>query len=320
MEPKVPACAWFWEGRLGANRRGADVDRTNRAPWKIERYARGNINRSWGASSRGRDAIAARAWRRRAEVAEARSASLAPMLPYSVVAMVGLAFEARIAAGPGVLVICRGPEIAETLRLAFDAGCRSIISFGVAGGLAPDLRPGDWIVASEVIDSETARPTHPVWSRNLLETIPEVRYGAVVGVPAPVTDPLAKQELRARTGAIAVDMESHIVAEFAAAHGMSFAVARVIVDPAHRRVPDAALIALRPGGGTNLAAILREVLAKPTQVFPLLRIAGDAYAARSALLRLRRLLGPGFGICDDREDTEDRVIRLPFLSRPAVRS
>jgi hopanoid-associated phosphorylase len=272
------------------------------------------------ASPRGRDAVAVRAWRHRADLDRVRRARVAPTLPCSVVALVGLAFEARIAAGPGVLVICRGPDIAETLRLAFEAGCRSIISFGVAGGLAPDLRPGDWIVASEVINGETVRPTHTVWSRNLLETIPEVRYGPVVGVPAPVADPLEKQDLHARTGAIAVDMESHIVAEFAAAHGMSFAVARVIVDPAHRRVPDAALIGLRPGGGTNLAAILREVLAKPAQVLPLLRIAGDAYAARSALLRLRRLLGPGFGISDARADAEGRVIRLPFFSRLALRS
>jgi hopanoid-associated phosphorylase len=287
---------------------------------EIERYARGNINRTWGAPPRRRDAVAARAWHSRAEIAETRPASVAPMLPYSVVALVGLAFEARIAAGPGVFVICRGPDIAETLRLAYDAGCRSIISFGVAGGLAPDLRPGDWIVASEVLDAHTARPTHPVWSRNLLEIIPEVRYGPVIGVPAPVADPLAKRNLHARTGAIAVDMESHIVAEFAASHGMSFAVARVIVDPAHRRVPDAALIALGPDGGTNLSAILREVLAKPAQVLPLLRIAGDAYAARSALLRLRRLLGPGFGISDTGENADSRPIRLPFLSRLALRS
>jgi adenosylhomocysteine nucleosidase len=287
---------------------------------EIERYARGTINRSVNVSPRGRDAIAARAWRHRADLDRARPAGIAPMPPCSIVALVGLAFEARIAAGPGVLVICRGPEIADTLRLAFDAGCRSIISFGVAGGLAPDLRPGDWIVASEVIHGKTSRPTHMIWSRNLLETIPEVRYGPVVGVPAPVADPLAKQDLHVRTGAIAVDMESHIVAEFAAAHGMSFAVARVIVDPAHRRVPDAALIGLRPGGGTNLTAILREVLAKPAQVLPLLRIAGDAYAARSALLRLRRLLGPGFGISNARTDAEGRVIQLPFLSRLALRS
>jgi adenosylhomocysteine nucleosidase len=287
---------------------------------EIERYPRGAINRSVNAWPRRREAVAARGWGGRANLDRARPAGRAPILPCSVVALVGLAFEARIAAGPGVLVICRGPEIADTLRLAFDAGCRSIISFGVAGGLAPDLRPGDWIVASEVIDAQTSRPTHTVWSRNLLETIPEVRYGPVVGVPAPVTDPLAKQQLRARTGAIAVDMESHIVAEFAAAHGMSFAVARVIVDPAHRRVPDAALIGLRPGGSANLTAILREVLVKPAQVLPLLRIAGDAYAARSALLRLRRLIGPGFGISEAGESSDDRVIRLPFLSRLAMRS
>jgi adenosylhomocysteine nucleosidase len=287
---------------------------------ELERYARGNIYRTLSALPRGRDAVAVRASRRRAQIAEAHPASVAPMLPYSVVALVGLAFEARIAAGPGVLVICRGPDIAETLRLAYDAGCRSIISFGVAGGLAPDLRPGDWIVASAVLDAETTRPTHPVWSRNLLEIIPEVRYGPVIGVRAPVADPLAKHDLHARTGAIAVDMESHIVAEFAAAHGMSFAVARVIVDPAHRRVPDAALIALRPDGGSNVSAILREVLTKPAQVLPLLRIAGDAYAARSALLRLRRLLGPGFGISEADETADNRAIRLPFLSRLALRS
>jgi len=319
MESKVRACAWFLGGRFGATGRGA-VDRTNGAPVEIERYARGTISQSWEASPRGRDAVAARAWRRGAKAGEARRTGVAPMLPYSVVALVGLAFEARIAAGPGVLVICRGPDIFETLQLALEAGCRSIISFGVAGGLAPDLRPGDWIVASEVLGSHGSQPTHPIWSRNLLETIPEVRYGPVVGVPGPLADPLAKRELHARTGAIAVDMESHIVAQFAAAHGMSFAVARVIVDPAHRRVPDAALIALRPGGGTNLAAILREVLAKPAQVLPLLRIAGDAYAARSALLRLRRLLGPGFGISDARRAGSDGAIRLPFLSRLALKS
>ena len=63
----------------------------------------------------------------------------------SVIALVGLAFEARIAAGPGVLVVCRGRETADLLRLAIGAGCRSIISFGVAGGLAPDLLPGDCV-------------------------------------------------------------------------------------------------------------------------------------------------------------------------------
>ena len=95
----------------------------------------------------------------------------------------------------------------------------------------------------------------------------------------------------------------------------------MIVDPAHRRVPDAALLALRPGGSTNVSVIVREVLTKPAQVLPLLRIAGDAFAARNALMRLRRLLGPGFGIAEPGEEaSSDRMIRLPLLWRLAVRS
>src|ERR1700746_2477515 len=112
-----------------ATRCGESANRIKRRIVEIERYARGNINRTWSAPPRGRDAVVARARHPRAESAEARPASLAPMLPYSVVALVGLAFEARIAAGPGVFVICRGPDIAETLQLAFEAGWRRIIRF-----------------------------------------------------------------------------------------------------------------------------------------------------------------------------------------------
>jgi adenosylhomocysteine nucleosidase len=220
---------------------------------------------------------------------------------WSVLALVGLNFEARIAAGPGVAVVCRGPELPNTLQLGLRTGCRGIISFGVSGGLAPDLRPGDWIVASSVVDSEASRPTHPIWSRRLLDLIPRVRYGPVAGVPSAVTNPTAKSALHATTGAIAVDMESHIVARFAAAHGLSFAVVRVVVDPAHRLVPDAALMAMRRGSGSNIAAVLREIVTDPAQISALSRIAVDAYAARNALLRVRRLLGPSFGLVE----TED---------------
>src|SRR5581483_9997074 len=73
----------------------------------------------------------------------------------AAVVLVGLAFEARIAAGPQALVICRQSEaeVADTIRSAVRRGCRRIASFGVAAGLHPDLRPGDCIVASEVVDS-----------------------------------------------------------------------------------------------------------------------------------------------------------------------
>jgi hopanoid-associated phosphorylase len=219
---------------------------------------------------------------------------LAELSQRSVIALVGLAFEARIAAGPGVLVVCRGRETSDLLRLAIGAGCHSIISFGVAGGLAPDLIPGDCVVASAIIDHPAVRPTDPQWSRKLADMIPDARHGPIMGVNSVVSNPADKRKLHAFSRAVAVDMESHLVARLADAHGLSFAAVRVIIDPAHRAVPPAALLAMAPGGSTDVSAMLWEILARPSQVSPLMRLAADAMAARAALMRLRRTLGPSF--------------------------
>ena len=55
-----------------------------------------------------------------------------------------------------------------------------------------------------------------------------------------------------------VDMESHHVARLAPAHGLSFAAVRVVIDPAHRAVPEAALAGMLPSGGTSVTAVMRN--------------------------------------------------------------
>jgi len=215
----------------------------------------------------------------------------------SVIALVGLAFEARIASGPRVVVICRNTEreLSASLQQALKRGCRSIISFGVAGGLAPHLRPGNWVVASSIVDAQRAHPTDHTWSQKILAMIPGAEYRPIAGVDHAVASPEAKQKMHAETGAAVVDMESHLVARLASTHGLSFAAVRVVIDPAHRVVPDAALAGMRPDGGTSVVAVMRELIMGPSQLSGLLRIAYDAYAARRALLHIRRRLGPDFG-------------------------
>jgi hopanoid-associated phosphorylase len=215
-----------------------------------------------------------------------------------VIALVGMAFEARIASGPGVVVICRNTqsELAASLDQAVKRGCRSIISFGVAGGLAPHLRPGNWVVASSIIDAQQSRPTDRSWSETILKMIPGAEHRPITGVDYAVAAPEAKRRMHVETGAATVDMESHLVARLASTHGLSFTAIRVVIDPAHREVPGAALAGMRPDGGTSITAVLRELVAGPSQLSGLLRVAYDAYAARRALLRARRLLGPNFGL------------------------
>jgi adenosylhomocysteine nucleosidase len=217
-----------------------------------------------------------------------------------VIAFVGLAFEAKIAAAPGVQVVCRtaGSELEAIADSAVRQGYRGMISFGVAGGLASQLRAGDWIVASSIREEHTVRQTDAVWSRKLLGMIDGAIHAPIVGVDSPIAEPAKKRELYRATGAAAVDMESHVVARVAAKHKLAFAALRVVVDPAHRAVPPAALIDMRPDGRPNVSAMLREVMTRPSQLSPLARIAVDAFTARAAMNRVRRDLGPHFGLMD----------------------
>lgn len=217
-----------------------------------------------------------------------------------VIAFVGLDFEARIAAAPGVLVVCRtaGSELEKVAVSAVRQGYRGMISFGVAGGLASHLRAGDWVVASSIRESKTVRATDAMWSRKLLGLIDGAIHAPIVGVDEPVAEPAKKRELYKLTGAAAVDMESHMVARVAAEHKLAVAAVRVVVDPAHRRVPPAALIGMRPDGRANVTAVLRDIVLRPSQLCSLARIALDAFAARSAMVRVRRRLGPHFGLVD----------------------
>ena len=155
-----------------------------------------------------------------------------------LIIVVGLAFEARIAAGPGIHVVCSGDgrnlttaltaAISEARNLFGD--CPGIISFGVAGGLAPQLRPGNCVIGSAILSGSNRMPTNKIWSQQLLQTFPDAVSGVLVGVSAPVCDPRDKRELHLSTGAIAVDMESHVVAAVGAAHGLPVAAMRVVTD------------------------------------------------------------------------------------------
>jgi nucleoside phosphorylase len=66
------------------------------------------------------------------------------------------------------------------------------------------------VVASAIVDYPALRPTDPLWSRKLADIIPQARHGSIVGVNSVVSDPVDKHKLHARTGAVAVDMESHL--------------------------------------------------------------------------------------------------------------
>ncbi len=72
-----------------------------------------------------------------------------------ILAVTGLQREARILAGPGVEVVAGAADL--DLRAADKRG---VISIGIAGALAPGLKPGDWVVADAVRDGSFPDEEH----------------------------------------------------------------------------------------------------------------------------------------------------------------
>ena len=215
----------------------------------------------------------------------------------------GMAQESRIAAGPGVShVVCSGsdPDRLRTQLSGLDArGLRAVISFGIAGGLDPSLRSGDVVVATAVLAEEGTWKVPPsvvdaMASRVRASGIP-VAEGALVGVEEPVLLPATKASMHAATDAIAVDMESHIGAAYAAARKLPFAAVRVISDPAERALPTLAKGALKPDGRVDWTAVFSGLARAPNELSTLLRAGGDAGRAFAGLRRCRGLLD--FGLC-----------------------
>ena len=87
-----------------------------------------------------------------------------------ILVVTGATFEADIAAGDGVVTICSGADPSR-LRAALDdidpRKFRAVISFGLAGGLDPALRPGDVLIADEIVAGTKTWQANPDLARAL---------------------------------------------------------------------------------------------------------------------------------------------------------
>lgn len=236
-----------------------------------------------------------------------------------VLVVVGLAFEARIAGTSRGTTICcrRGDAAARAMKESLDnPACRGVISFGIAGGLNRQMRSGTHVIASEVITSEGSVRTHEGWSRTLLNSCTDAVHAPILGTDEVVIEPHQKHDLFARTGAVAVDTESHITALMARERGLPFTCLRIVADPAHRRVPKAAISGLRPDGRAYPAGVIRELIRRPHETPALLAIAHDTWRARRVLARAIALAGDHLGF--PHQHVESRVVDGEFAELRVV--
>jgi adenosylhomocysteine nucleosidase len=165
---------------------------------------------------------------------------------------------------------------AETLAAQ---GVSALMSFGLAGGLDPALAPGMLVVPRHVVSADGVWAADPALTEACGGATAEALFaGATIAATA-----ADKAALYARTGAVAIDLESGEVAAAAAILGLPFVVVRAVCDPADRDLPPAALAALNSAGVIGLGRVLASLLRAPRQLPLLLGLARDASAARRTL-------------------------------------
>lgn len=226
--------------------------------------------------------------------------------PPSLLVITGLQREASVASGTGVMTLCSGgkPDVLRERLAAYartsDQGrIRGVLSFGLAGGLASHLRSGDVVISTTVEAGGFHRRTHEVWHERVaaaLGTRLPVHRGAIAGRNIVLMKSSEKVSLHKETGALAVDMESHIAADYAHDHGLPFAAIRAISDPCTRNLPPIAMDALTPDGKVAIGKVIRGILRDTGQLPALIAAGLDSERAFASLRRCRRLLGPLFGL------------------------
>jgi adenosylhomocysteine nucleosidase len=172
------------------------------------------------------------------------------------------------------------------LRLGLDQPL--VISAGVCGALAPDLRAGDLILPESVIGpaAERLNVTPTAYARAAaLGTA--ARHGTLLTTRDVVATPTDKAALHARTGAVAVDMESSLILTFAAGAGCPTLVVRGVSDAAGESVPPELIGLVTEAGKLRQGRVLALGVTRP---YVLPRALALRHATQRALAAVARLL------------------------------
>lgn len=176
----------------------------------------------------------------------------------------------------------------------YRAGATRLVSFGVAGALDRQLKPGD-LVLPDVVCGENLLPVTLDWRNHLqhrLSADTVVVNGVLASSAEPLTTMQSKLRLAEITGACAVDMESSAIATVAMDAEIPFIAVRVIVDPVEFSPPSALLSAVKPDGSVNLLRILALILNRSISIGTLFQMGLGMRTACKTLSRVIQAAGP----------------------------
>ncbi len=212
----------------------------------------------------------------------------------------GRSLRARLAAARSCTLTLNqcGPGRGRAEHVADSAlarGAGALVSWGLAGGLAPALRPGSVVLPRRVLGPDGVDfETDAVWRSRIAEALGagfRLSEGPLLADGELLPSPVDKAAAASRTGAVAVDMESAGVGAAAAAARVPFVVIRAVADAAEDALPAGVEEWIDERGNQRLARVVAAAV-EPGRWPGLLRLALRYARARRTLDELARALAP----------------------------
>ena len=194
-----------------------------------------------------------------------------------------------------ILVSGMGAKNAATAsRRLVEHGATALVSWGTAGGLCDQLRPGDIVLPESVFNDDRSEfiQTDSLWRENLQQTLAShlrIFTDPILHTDSPITFPHTKRVLYDKTGACAVDMESAAIGQFAREHQIPFLSVRSIVDSSEMVIPSIAIDSTDAYGVTRILPFLGRLLVNPGELSQLIMLGKHFHEACKSLRQITKL-------------------------------
>ncbi len=173
-------------------------------------------------------------------------------------------------------------------------GATHLISFGVCGGLAPDLKAGDLILAHSVRMNEDILTLQSPWLQSMYAQNPHAKSELMLSVETPIASAAAKQTAFKTTSAVAVDVESYAVVKIAKTHNLPSMIIRAVLDASTQSLPKAALSGVDEAGQTQIWPVITSLAKHPQDLPALINLGRDSARAQKTLKQLIKKGAPNF--------------------------
>lgn len=201
----------------------------------------------------------------------------------------GFGAEHRLEGGHWLIISGAGPDRAKAAaERLITKGVEGLVSWGCAGALVADAKPGDLFISDEIrsVQGEILQ-ARTEWAARLSSQLQghihhqRRRIQESVEVIAHSTQ---KRALGLAGESHAVDMESGAILRCAMKHHIDFVAIRAIADHLEMPLPGPVMKALNPRGDVRMTRLLGELARAPRSLPDLIRL-GQAFDKATSTLK-----------------------------------